>query len=804
LAADLQRAQLSGSAQRLSERNCIEIVYRLVELKLLDVIHTTDGKEYLTPNELGKEIREELIVHRGRINLVDLQQTLNVDLSHIEAKVGELIKNDRNLTLILGQLIDRSYLDAIGEEIDDKLQENGIVTIAELAKLYDLPGDFINEVVRSRLGHAIKGHIDDLDRNVIYTEAYVARYRAKICGLFSGVTKPTPVQPIVNRYGLQNRLFHSIMESLISSGRLSGSLTGGRQETAVYVPNIYTKSQNDWVDAFYKQNGYLEYDAVSRLGITDAKSFIKKRFKTEQIEYLGSCCVGQLIRDQIESEVEEALSANTWTDIMPLLPSICSRHDAHQLLTGVVRHRPKAVIFCDSIVTNEAFLSSCAKPFESLINAKAEKAVKEKPSLLLTHLGSSSKRPTSSIHHPAAPTGNDVAPQHDDKNDTGRKKKPTGGKGGGSGGGQCGREIKTKSASKKKVAGGRDRDVTGANSDDEVSKSQESSELDFMSIEELSTELGRQPTLAECSQEFIDAVASHLYRPLTREFGERLKSVFLQTMQGGTGGAGSGAVRKARGDMAEKISGLWINAKLFEKGLKLFDDDLQSQLCRHLLKTIGTDVVNTVFGVYAADTMLPMSDDKELGAEGRMKLIAGVADDKAKSVLGNLHKSLNAKTTDEFFAHVETICSTSFLDINLRKPDKKKERQLVFNHRQSLAEQLRQETDIAMALHISAVLLVQIHTQCMVHAPGRCIPLIIAYLKQHLPADQHSLLVECQELVMKRLKLLNDLSTTSPVADEDNSTVSDGDICRQLGELLPKVKDIALNAKRPAAGAVDE
>ena len=43
----------------------------------------------------------------GRVNLVDLQQTLNVDLSHIESKVNELVKNDRSLTLVLGQLISR-------------------------------------------------------------------------------------------------------------------------------------------------------------------------------------------------------------------------------------------------------------------------------------------------------------------------------------------------------------------------------------------------------------------------------------------------------------------------------------------------------------------------------------------------------------------------------------------------------------------------------------------------------------------------------------------------------------------------
>jgi len=37
----------------------------LVDLKLLEVVHTTDGKEYLTPNELAKEIREELTVRGG-------------------------------------------------------------------------------------------------------------------------------------------------------------------------------------------------------------------------------------------------------------------------------------------------------------------------------------------------------------------------------------------------------------------------------------------------------------------------------------------------------------------------------------------------------------------------------------------------------------------------------------------------------------------------------------------------------------------------------------------------------------------
>lgn len=66
LAADFQRAQLSSTAHKLSERNCIEIVQKLIGLGLVEVIYTTDGKEYLTPQQLEREIKDELFVHGGK------------------------------------------------------------------------------------------------------------------------------------------------------------------------------------------------------------------------------------------------------------------------------------------------------------------------------------------------------------------------------------------------------------------------------------------------------------------------------------------------------------------------------------------------------------------------------------------------------------------------------------------------------------------------------------------------------------------------------------------------------------------
>ena len=44
-------------------------------------------------------------------------------------------------------------------------------------------------------------------------------------------------------------------------------------------------------------------------------------------------------------------------------------------------------------------------------------------------------------------------------------------------------------------------------------------------------------------------------------------------------------------------------------------DDLQSQLCRHLLKTICTDIVNTVFSIYGTEAMMSLPDTKDFSAE---------------------------------------------------------------------------------------------------------------------------------------------------------------------------------------------
>lgn len=131
---------------RLSERNCVEIVTKLIDLKLIDVFYTNDGKEYVTPQQLSREICDELFLHDGRVSLSELVSTLNVGIHAIESRAHDIVLANPEIHLVAGQLVDDGYLDRVAEEINEALQQNGQIVLVELAKQYELPLEFMLQV----------------------------------------------------------------------------------------------------------------------------------------------------------------------------------------------------------------------------------------------------------------------------------------------------------------------------------------------------------------------------------------------------------------------------------------------------------------------------------------------------------------------------------------------------------------------------------------------------------------------------------------------------------------------------------
>ncbi|CAG9132737.1 unnamed protein product [Plutella xylostella] len=720
LAADFQKAQLSSTVQRLSERNCVEIVTKLIELKLIDVIFTNDGKEYLTSQQLIKEIKDELFVHGGRINVVDLAKELNVDLNQINISVPEITRG-KDVQLVSGYLISHDYLEKIAREINEKLQLQGQLSVGELTLQYDLPAELLQHNILERyLGKIVIGKQDVSDPRIFYTEDYISTTKAKIRGALMGLLKPTPVAVIVNHCNLSDRLFWSLFDQLNAPGVLTG-----RQAGALYVPSCYTKTQNDWVLSFYKQNNYLEYDALSRLGISDPKGFIKRILANEELVFLSSCAIGIQIKQNLETALEECIASKSYLDVVSLLPSILSDTDIENILDSLLKNSKSTVLF-DNTVFSSHYLEQLKQSCMPVTQKKAEATVKSGKYQQYYLEQQMSKADSTQYGHV----------DHKAERKEERRRKAATGKGGG---GAQGRETKTKAV--KKHTRSSKHAAQDSDSDDGATVTKKNNTaLEIITVEDIEKVI--KDTLEnEGLDDLVTQVAEYLHSGLNltglsiaKEMAEKLLQDASQNR------------KQTHSSAQDKINILVNDIKLYEKGLKSFAFDQQPQFVKYLLKTFGADTLSEFCKYAASQSNLPVNDN--LTVEQRNKIIKDLPEEYMKP-LQSLNATLPEPNLDAFYQAVDACLSAC--EMILKKADKKKDKTLIQIHRENLISELESCEEPALSLHLAALAIFTICTQNMLHASGRQVPVIIAYLKTLMKEEDYEHIQLYHDLVSKFL-----------------------------------------------------
>ncbi|XP_076670107.1 UFM1 specific ligase 1 [Andrena cerasifolii] len=747
LAADFQKAQLSSTLQKLSERNCVEIITKLIESKLLDVIFTNDGKEYITPQHLGKEIKDELYIHGGRISLVDLAQVLNVNLSQVSKVAAEIEKHSKGLKIILGQLIDKTYMNKIAEEINDQLMQHGSINVAELMVHYNLPAEFLQSLIEKELGKTILGKQDTQNFRIFYTESFIARNRAKVRGALSAITKPTSLSAVLGQCAVSERIFFSVLDSLQEMKEVPGVVAGKQGTNSLYVPTIYSKSQNEWVENFYKQNGYLEYDALTRLGISDPPNFVKRHFPNENIVFLDSVAVGTTITDQLDANIEEAIATRSIVDISPFLPSVFSDKDMEMLLKAVEKKlHNNTHVFANTVVMSVGFLQSLSKSFEAMAETKAREAVASGQWFQI--IGESRIKSKSA----------DVTLEIKGSKKEERRKKAATGK---SGGGAQGRETKTKST-KRKYLQGRNRDN---DSDDENPRAtSEKMELKLVSLDDIKDEIIKDDNLA-----VVDGLAEELALYLQPEINSYALSIVNQLAQSNK--------TTNLSEVEERLNMFITNIKIFDKGIKHMDKADQPVLTKYLLKSLCTDFVTELFKLAAQQNILQVPTN--MTTETRQKMLHDFPEDITEP-LNNAHKSLTGNSIDDFLTSAEAAMTACCLV--LKKYDKKKEKPFVSGHREALLEELNATQDPALALHLVASILFIAATQSVLYMSGRHVSTVLSFLQPHLQPSTVAVLSKYHDIVLKSL-------TSSDEAEKL-------EINKELEAGLAKIKNFANDFKQ--------
>lgn len=365
LAADFQRTQESDSLQRISESNCIDIL----KLCKLNLVYSRDGREVVTLEHLLDEIETEVAANDGRVQLHELVIKLNVDYHHVEERAKHLALSSTNpgeYSLVDGQLIHSSYQSTLAKHVKDTLNNGGYFNISELSKNLDLPTELLSNMIASILKN-YEGVVPGPDNKTYYTEELMEKYKSILVGTLAAIIKPINLS-VLARLNIPDKIFNHLLTTILKDGTIDAHL-----ESRQLIPAIYTRQRREFIDKFYTQNLYVEYEVVSRLNIKQPKVHLKKQFP--DCVLLSNICINPALIDQTASMIEDTVENNTWLDTSTILPSCFEEADIELMISESFKRNnlpTKECIIFGIFVCSRGFLALLKDQLAQQMTHKAE------------------------------------------------------------------------------------------------------------------------------------------------------------------------------------------------------------------------------------------------------------------------------------------------------------------------------------------------------------------------------------------------------------------------------------------------
>ncbi|VFQ76718.1 unnamed protein product [Cuscuta campestris] len=800
---ELQRqfefAQQAKSTVRLSERNVVELVQKLQHLQILefDLLYTVSGKEFVTPEHLRNEIVGK-IKELGRVSLIDLASTLGMDLYHVEKQSQQVVSNDSSLMLINGEIISNSYWDTVAEEINEKLQECSQITIAEIAAQLQVGSELVLSIIEPRLGTMVKGR---LEGGQLYTPAYVSRVNAMVRGAARGIFVPTNLSVLwsslqnllqevdgAGSVAVESSFFQSLFNGLVKEGDILGTLRAGVH----WTPSVFAMAQREWVDSFFSQNTFISYEALQKLGIPQPIQFLQSRYP-EGVPLVTIFAHPSII-GMLDASVEDAMERGSWINSLSVLPESFGSQDASMILSlcpsvQTALKSNKALVLGESYVFSSGFVKGLFDSIE-----------KELDSLKLSMRTSSG---LNEIHASKGTTSN-VAEFSETSNNGGSNKlvlekgsKKKKGKSAGnsrSGVAEAGLDMDSApSKSKKNQKKGK-----GSSTSQEASSKPNANKEDdpsYLISEEWITQniVSLNPDFEEQDdpETVLEPLSSHLRPLLLNSWKERRRAAYTENAQ---------KLKKVLDNLQRKLDESFLNMQLYVKALDLFEDEQSTSILlhKHLLRTTGTDIVDTLIFILDLHNKLKNGIEVEefqnpepasLSSVDRNALAKSLGrplSDKAVTLLD----TLEGKRVEVFMTAVRDLADESGLI--LKKLDKKLEKVLLFSYRKDLTSQVAAETDaVSLLPKVVSLLYVQVHAKAL-QAPGRAIYAAVTRLKDKLDDAAFKTLTDYQSTTWSLLTLM------SAAAGDEGDCSSDRIMSKRelLETLMPALKGLVSNTQQ--------
>ncbi|KAF3513750.1 hypothetical protein F2Q69_00007497 [Brassica cretica] len=804
---ELQRqfefAQQVKSSVRLSDRNVVELVQKLQELRVIDfdLLHTVTGKEYITQEQLKNEIATE-ISKLGRVSVIDLADTIGVDLYHVEKQAQDVVLSDPGLMLVQGEIISQSYWDSIAEEINERLQECSQISVAELAGQLQVGSELVQSVLEPRLGTLVKAR---LEGGQLYTPAYVARATAMVRGASRGIFVPSnlsalwaPLQQLVQEMNgssgvaVENAFFQSIFNRLLKEEEMLGSLRAGTH----WTPSVFAVAQKECVDSFFSQNSYIPYETMQKLGISQAVQFLQSRYPDGKP--LSAVFIHSSMIEMLDSTTEDAIEQNSWIDSLSVLPASFTSQDANKILLlcpsvqSALKVAEKALILAESYVISSGFIKGIYDQIEkeaeafsiqastaSLIDHPSKSSESQESIPANTDKGSKKKKGKSASMKTAT-----VETVPDDEEEARPKSKRNQKKGRDSSSSQ---KLDAKAGGKK-----------------ESVKAQEGNNFTPQDGWVMKKIVDSVPEFEDEGMENPDSILKHLadlMRPmLINSLKERRKKIFTENAD---------RMKRLMDDLQKKLDESFLNMQLYEKALELFEDDQSTSavLHRHLLRTTAATIADTL--LHDLDILNKLKNGIEVGdskAQDPVLLESSERMALAKHLNGSLSRkalalveALEGKSYSVGILMGVNAFMTTFRDLAeesglvLKKLDKKLERTLLHAYRKDLISQVSTESDpVALLAKVVSLLYIKAHNKAL-QAPGRAIAAAISHLKDKLDESTYKTLTDYQTATVTLLALM------SASTGEEHDCSADRILSKRelLKSQMPVLRSLVLGDSQP-------
>lgn len=356
LRAKLMSVQQKPVGNKLSERNVVEILQKLVEKYDLHVIFAMNGKDYITPARLTQEIVKEVQME-GRVSLLELPSIIGVSIENIENRVSQALSD--SIMLVNGQLLSSFYIDTLCSEINLSLQESGQLSLADLTLKHSLPMQFLKTEIEKRFNKSVFGHFSG--SNHIVTESYITRHLAKLRGYLRSARKPVDLK------SFDPSLVISQVKSLIDSGQVQGKL-----ESSTFTPSSYQNTIWEEIKSQFFINKYIDFDYLRKKSSflhLDYKEICKK---IENGEFFHSSYVHLELIQETSSKISALMQNKPFTDFFDNdFPQCFDEEDIEALC-------PKGIFTFSHYLFTEKAVEQAVSSLNNLISSMVEEVKESK------------------------------------------------------------------------------------------------------------------------------------------------------------------------------------------------------------------------------------------------------------------------------------------------------------------------------------------------------------------------------------------------------------------------------------------